>query len=52
MKLKKIIYKLAIPASLLLLVLFVACKKSFLEKPPLGTLNPEILATERALMDY
>jgi starch-binding outer membrane protein, SusD/RagB family len=24
----------------------VACKKSFLDKPPLGTLNPEIMASE------
>ena len=34
--------------SLILLITFavVACKKSFLDKPPLGTLNPEIVATE------
>ena len=49
MKLKNKIFKLVIPASLLLIVLFVACKKSFLNKPPLGTLSPEILATEKGV---
>lgn len=43
---KKIKYKILIPTVLVVLVVLAACSKSFLEKPPLGTLNPEILATE------
>src|SRR5256885_17220031 len=39
-------YKIIIPASLLLLVVIMACSKSFLDKPPLGTLNPQIVATK------
>src|SRR5260221_349791 len=46
---KKIKYKFLIPACLVLLVAIVACKKSFLDKPPLGTLNPQILATEKGV---
>jgi hypothetical protein len=43
---KKIKYKIIIPASLLLIIVAVACSKSFLDKPPLGTLNPQIMANE------
>src|SRR3954447_7443575 len=43
---KKINYKVLIPASLVLIVVLFACKKSFLDKPPLGTLNPQIVATK------
>ena len=43
---KNIKYKILIPAALIVVVVLVACKKDFLNKPPLGTLNPEILATE------
>ena len=39
-------YKIIIPASLLLLVVIMACSKSFLDKPPLGSLNPQIVATK------
>ena len=46
---KKIKYKFLIPACLVLLVAIIACKKSFLDKPPLGTLNPQILATEKGV---
>jgi len=46
---KKINYKVLIPASLVLIVVLFACKKSFLDKPPLGTLNPQIVATEAGI---
>jgi len=46
---KKIKYKIIIPASLLLVVAVVACSKSFLDKPPLGTLNPQIMANEKGV---
>src|SRR5438270_12565598 len=42
-------YKIIIPASLLLLVVIMACSKSFLDKPPLGTLNPQIMASEKGV---
>ncbi len=45
---KKIFYILA--CSLLLLALLpVACKKSYLEKAPIGVLNEDVLATERGV---
>jgi hypothetical protein len=43
---KKIKYKYIIPAILVVIVAFAACKKSFLDKPPLGTLSPAIIASE------
>ncbi|QEC68470.1 RagB/SusD family nutrient uptake outer membrane protein [Panacibacter ginsenosidivorans] len=43
---KKIKYKIIIPASLSVIVVLAACSKDFLNKPPLGTLNPEIVASE------
>jgi hypothetical protein len=43
---KKIKYKFLIPASLVAIVVLAACKKDFLDKPPLGTLNPQIVANE------
>ncbi len=43
---KKIKYKILIPAVLAGLVILAACSKSFLDKPPLGTLNPDIIANE------
>jgi hypothetical protein len=43
---KKIKYKYLIGCSLLTMVILAACSKDFLEKPPIGTLNPEIVATE------
>jgi len=43
---KKIKYKFLIPASLVAIVILAACKKDFLDKPPLGTLSPEIVANE------
>jgi starch-binding outer membrane protein, SusD/RagB family len=42
---KKLNYKVIIPAGVLLLGTLYACKKSFLDRPPLGTLNQDILAT-------
>ena len=42
---KKTKYRVLIPLALVI-VAIAACSKSFLEKPPLGTLNPEIVATE------
>ena len=38
-------YKFIIPVCLILIVI-AACSKSFLDKPPLGTLNPQIVATK------
>lgn len=43
---KKIKNKILIPAILVVLVVLAACTKNFLEKPPLGTLNPTIVANE------
>lgn len=43
---KKIQYKFLILAGLGVIVAVAACKKNFLDKPPLGTLNPQIVATE------
>ena len=43
---KNIKYKIFIAAALVGILALAACKKSFLDKPPLGTLSPEILATE------
>ena len=42
---KKTKYKFLIPLAFVI-VAIAACSKSFLEKPPLGTLSPEIVATE------
>ncbi|GAC1382224.1 MAG: RagB/SusD family nutrient uptake outer membrane protein [Ginsengibacter sp.] len=46
---KKIKYKILIPAAILLIVVLAACKKSFLDKPPIGTLNPQIIATSKGI---
>ena len=46
---KKLKLKLLIPLSIVLIVVFAACKKNFLDKPPLGTLNPQILATSKGV---
>jgi len=43
---KKIQYKFLISALLVVIIVVAACKKSFLDKPPLGTLNPQIMASE------
>jgi len=44
---KRIKYnKLLIPGGLALIALLLACGKNFLNKPPLGVLSPQILATQ------
>jgi len=43
---KRIKYKFLIVGGFTVLVAAVACKKSFLDRPPQGTLNPEIVANE------
>jgi hypothetical protein len=43
---KKMKLKFLIPAGLSVIAVLAACSKDFLNKPPLGTLNPEIVATE------
>jgi starch-binding outer membrane protein, SusD/RagB family len=43
---KKLKYKILIPTSLVVIVAIAACSKSFLDKPPLGTLSPAIMASE------
>jgi hypothetical protein len=46
---KKMKLKFLIPVSLVLIAAVVACSKDFLDKPPLGTLNPAIMATEKGV---
>ena len=46
---KKIKRKFLILSSLATIVVIAACSKKFLEKPPLGTLSPEIMATEKGV---
>ncbi len=46
---KKKNYKFLIPITLILAVVAFACGKSFLNRPPLGTLNPQILATDKGV---
>jgi hypothetical protein len=46
---KKMKYKFLIPTGLVVVVILAACSKDFLNKPPLGTLNPEIVATENGV---
>ena len=46
---KKIKRKFLILSSLAIIVVVAACSKKFLEKPPLGTLSPEIMATEKGV---
>jgi hypothetical protein len=46
---KKINRKLLIPAGIVALLIVTACGKSFLNKPPLGTLNPDIVSSEAGL---
>lgn len=46
---KKIKRKFLILSSLAIIVVVVACSKKFLDKPPLGTLNPQIMATEKGV---
>jgi len=46
---KKIKYKIIIPVSLSVIAVLAACSKDFLNKPPLGTLNPQIMATEKGV---
>src|SRR5215203_232799 len=43
---KSIKGKFLIIGGFTVLVAVAACKKAFLDRPPLGTLNPEIVATE------
>jgi hypothetical protein len=45
----KKLFKLSIPFLLVLLTIILACNKSFLDKPPLGTLNPSVLANEKGV---
>jgi hypothetical protein len=46
---KKIKRKFLILSSLAVIVVVAACSKSFLDKPPLGTLNPAIMASEKGV---
>ena len=43
---KKIKYKLLALAGLAMIVVVTACEK-FLDRPPLGTLSPNVMATEK-----
>lgn len=45
---KSIKYKILICTAIIVIVL-AACSKEFLNKPPLGTLNPQIVATEAGI---
>src|SRR3954454_22052297 len=42
-------FLIIISVVLVSIIVIVACNKSFLEKPPLGTLNPEIMANEKGV---
>ena len=42
-------YKYLIGFSFITMVILAACSKNFLEKPPIGTLSPEIVATESGI---
>jgi hypothetical protein len=46
---KKLKYKIIIPGSLALLALLFACGKNFLNKPPIGVLNPSIVANKAGI---
>jgi hypothetical protein len=46
---KKIKFKILIAFSVLVLATILACSKNFLNKPPLGTLNPQIVANEKGV---
>ena len=46
---KKSKYIFLISAILALIVVLAACKKNFLDKPPLGTLNQQILANSKGV---
>lgn len=46
---KKIKYKIIIPVCLVLLITIAACSKDFLNKPPIGTLNPQVVASEAGI---
>ena len=46
---KKSKYIFLISAIMALIVVLAACKKTFLDKPPLGTLNPQIIATSKGV---
>lgn len=43
---KSINYKIIVPICLAIIVGIAACSKSFLDKTPLGTLNPSVMASE------
>lgn len=46
---KRVNYKLLVSIGIFLLAFLYACKRSFLDRPPLGTLNEEILATSEGV---
>lgn len=43
---KKINYKILLPLCFILVITIAACSKGFLDKKPLGTLNPSVMASE------
>lgn len=43
---KKINYKIFLPLCFILVITIAACSKGFLDKKPLGTLNPSVMASE------
>ena len=46
---KKIKYKYLYGAGVVVMLVLAACSKDFLEKPPIGTLSPEIVASEAGI---
>ena len=46
---KKVNFKILVPVFLALIVMIVACSKQFLDKPPLATLNPAVMASEAGI---
>lgn len=45
----KRLFKVIIPVLVVMFIFLVACSKGFLNKPPLGTLNPSVLANEKGV---
>ena len=46
---KRIKYRYLIPGSVILLFVLYACGKNFLNKPPIGALSPQLLASSERL---
>ena len=43
---KKVNFKILVPVFVTMIVTIVSCSKGYLDKPPLATLNPAVMASE------